>query len=760
MIMNEIFNNVPYRIFERGEQYYYAGRILSLEYDDIRNIIRSKVEESRSRQYSVEVRVNNNEVIDYYCNCPHFHGNICKHLVALFLAIINGDHLKILENRTRLYSDSSLYSYDTYGNLGIDDDIASRMNHFDVDEGFSSKLNHFGIDDDFSSRKTSFGMDDGFDSRRSSFGMDDGFDSRGSSFGSVDDGFGMDDGFNSDLSFFDVVNGFDSKLDYFGVDDSFVSGNTFTSQSNLFGFDGFGVDEDFHSKPNLFDVGDGLTSRWGPYGIDNGEDSRLNDIGVDSYIDNGSESEGSDYFKLLESSSKNELIEFILEFSSRDKQLGYELSKRFNLGNSFDIDEIKRLIKNSIKNDYHGDYLNEDDSYYIANELEEILDRYDKLLDKVTCNNIFKNTFEILIETSNILDRNIDERIFTDFRNVIPHAEGLLHTAALYLERYGSIEDKNNAFFNLIKRGFHDDFKHINNIYFFEMASIFVDEHNKEHFYQCFSKFQEKHRNSYEIGSYSVQSIEKDLLKRLEGDDAAYEYMENNIHIDSFAINIISQAFDNQDYKLAQKICLSKIKTIYKEFPESKYNTFLKMWYRILHLIYPLSKEKEEEKSLDGLYKSLANGGSQYYNAIKEVYKKEGIWNEKYSSVMDFISKNLPSNDYMSILASEKEWGLLFDEVKSHPDNIAIYGKDLAKVCPDKAFKIYTDEIIAEATLADNRVMYKEVCDLIKNLYEGGGHKPTNDVIQYLRETYKERPAFQDEINKLEGSLSDLIQFA
>ena len=598
MKISEIFDEIPYKIFERGEDYYENDYILSLDYDDKKNIIKSKVEGSGFNPYYIKVEINNDdEIIDYYCNCPYDYGDICKHLVAVFLAINNGDHLETLnKEHDREYSDNISYANENvHGEEGHDFDL-------------------------------------------------------------------MDD--------------------------------------------------------------------------ENYEDKKLKD---------------KDLLKLLQSVSKKELIDFIVKYSTNDKQLGYELSKKFTTDKEFDISKIKRLINESINDNYHGRGMDDNDSYYISSELEDILDEYENVLDKDNCNIIFNNTFEILIEIYNILRISYDHDIYSNFSDIIHNAESLLHCAAVYLEKHGLDDEKNNAFHLSIRKGLVSS-SSSDGINFFELAAIFVNEDNKDYFYKEFNKFIEKNQGSYSLNLTEIKFIEKNIIEKLEGIAAAREFMLNNIHIDSFAKTIVDFAILDLDFKLVEEICLFKIKEINEKFPNRSHIHFLNMWYEYLFKIYQLSGEKEKE--IEIIHDFLKNGEHKYYSVLKSLYEEEGIWDVKYKLVLEFIRKHLRSSDYMSILASEKEWGLLFKELKLNPSKIFTYGKDLAKICPDETFEIYSDVILENSAIADSRSKYRHVCDLIENLHGDGGRKKSFEIINYLKETYNRKPAFKDELNSLKRKLS------
>lgn len=90
--IDTVLEAVEDKILERGRSYYESGMVQTLSCDASGNYT-AKVQGSELTPYKVQVSINpqNGEVLSYECNCPYAFGDICKHLVAVFLAIRNGD---------------------------------------------------------------------------------------------------------------------------------------------------------------------------------------------------------------------------------------------------------------------------------------------------------------------------------------------------------------------------------------------------------------------------------------------------------------------------------------------------------------------------------------------------------------------------------------------------------------------------------------------------------------------------------------------
>ncbi|MCD8166348.1 MAG: SWIM zinc finger family protein [Bacteroides sp.] len=69
---------------KRGELYFeqgYVGRIRKIDSGTYEATVRG------SDDYAVEIELENDQVIDYFCDCPYDFGPVCKHIVAVLFAL-------------------------------------------------------------------------------------------------------------------------------------------------------------------------------------------------------------------------------------------------------------------------------------------------------------------------------------------------------------------------------------------------------------------------------------------------------------------------------------------------------------------------------------------------------------------------------------------------------------------------------------------------------------------------------------------------
>ncbi len=88
MNLKNFESEVENKIVERGLDYYKSGDVKKLE----------KVGEGEfsatvfgSEKYNVYIKLNGASIAEHKCDCPYDYGDVCKHKVAVFYGVRNGN---------------------------------------------------------------------------------------------------------------------------------------------------------------------------------------------------------------------------------------------------------------------------------------------------------------------------------------------------------------------------------------------------------------------------------------------------------------------------------------------------------------------------------------------------------------------------------------------------------------------------------------------------------------------------------------------
>ena len=101
MTLDSFCDFVPSRIWQRGQDYYSSGAITSIEESQPGEWI-AVVE--GTDDYTVRIVMDGDEILEWECDCPYDGGDICKHVVAVAIAIRNmktDDSEKVLPKKCK-----------------------------------------------------------------------------------------------------------------------------------------------------------------------------------------------------------------------------------------------------------------------------------------------------------------------------------------------------------------------------------------------------------------------------------------------------------------------------------------------------------------------------------------------------------------------------------------------------------------------------------------------------------------------------------
>lgn len=95
----------------------------------------------------------------------------------------------------------------------------------------------------------------------------------------------------------------------------------------------------------------------------------------------------------------------------------------------------------------------------------------------------------------------------------------------------------------------------------------------------------------------------------------------------------------------------------------------------------------------------------------------------------------------------------LFEQLQKHPDQVFAFGQYTAKSNPGETSEIFQSQIGMDAKSAADRKSYQAVCQRIVQYAKSGFRDAAKKLAAEYKENYKRRPAFVDELIKIERSI-------
>jgi hypothetical protein len=237
------------------------------------------------------------------------------------------------------------------------------------------------------------------------------------------------------------------------------------------------------------------------------------------------------------------------------------------------------------------------------------------------------------------------------------------------------------------------------------------------------------------------------IIEKLEGKDAADKYLMDNIDVPELRMIAVENALAAKHYPLAEKLCIDAL----KKNPRGYFNKPAP-WAYYLERLY--AETANEDKLTEMVRFILLHWDSSYFKKLKEIYLKQGRWDQEREQLFEVLSKVYISHQYALLLSQEGEVRKLLELIVKNKSYISDHGKQLAVSFQEETYEIYEEYILGEAKEATDRGKYRSVCKIIKSFYEAGAKAEAEALIDRLSEMYQRRPAMLEELAVLKKKLS------
>ena len=254
---------------------------------------------------------------------------------------------------------------------------------------------------------------------------------------------------------------------------------------------------------------------------------------------------------------------------------------------------------------------------------------------------------------------------------------------------------------------------------------------------------------SYDGSPYPDQLlITLTIIERLDGAEAADQYMMEHIDVPEMRMLAVEKAFAAKHYLRVEMLCREAIKTKVRGHFNRR-----PPWAYYLEQLYTETDQKEN--LLEIIQFILFQRDTSYFHKLKDMYVTENVWEERREPLWQELSKALAPHEIAALLAEEGEVYKLLDVVKLHPTYVFHYGKQLAGSFPAETYAMFETCIVEETQAATDRRKYRQVCRMIKDFAAAGAKEKAIELIDRLVAMYPRRPAMLEELatakNKLEN---------
>ncbi len=248
---------------------------------------------------------------------------------------------------------------------------------------------------------------------------------------------------------------------------------------------------------------------------------------------------------------------------------------------------------------------------------------------------------------------------------------------------------------------------------------------------------------------FASQSIGLDFylnyIRTYKGESEYVKYLSSHLGVDRVRFLMVRYDLEHDDFEKAETLCLERLKN--EQYPYSR-----RQWLEQLYEVYETARNTG--KMAKTAKRLLLEGEEKYYDILKNLLVQTEAWEEAYEPLMNELLRKLPDHLLFDILLKEKEYRILLDRIETTSGNaIFRYGAKIAEEYPEEVSMIYRAKIEEMAEQAGDRKSYQEICRHLKELVKFGGTDSLRGMIADFRLRYKRRPAFMEELTKVEKEL-------
>jgi len=437
--------------------------------------------------------------------------------------------------------------------------------------------------------------------------------------------------------------------------------------------------------------------------------------------------------KLLERFGREELIDFIIDYAGNDTRFANTVNVRFgNPGYDEELDKIKRAIGTALEG--VGDYSARDSWGNVSFDTGDVISEIRTRIEQGHIRLAFAETELLYRELLNLFEYQGECEISMEAEYCIGIMSDIADAAV-------SDEDKAHLFRNCLMLSDVEDGKDYGADYEDELLRIaakLVTLENRRELEDALARVNIRRFEE------AIKLIQLGILQKFDDARAINDFVYDNLRFPKIREAAFASAISNNDLTEAEKLCVEAIATEVRSYGISP-------WLYRLYSVY--EKAGRIDDMVETARKLVFLGNMDYYDILKSLLTERGNWDGGYKGFLCECEAEMSYAGYMRILAKEREFPLLLDQLGKHSREVYEYGELLAKEYPADVWAIFQKQINKEASTATKRSMYRDVCDHILVLAKIGYNTDAISLVLDLRTAYKHRPAFVDELDRLSGHL-------
>ena len=248
--------------------------------------------------------------------------------------------------------------------------------------------------------------------------------------------------------------------------------------------------------------------------------------------------------------------------------------------------------------------------------------------------------------------------------------------------------------------------------------------------------------------SWSAQYVNKEIkelqLKILtlkHSDEAVEQFLQQNLQDDNIRERVILAAIEKRHYEKVLELTTDGLQH------DAEYRGIVAKWRNYAFTAHKALGHKEEMRTLA---KQLLTGGDMSYLAeLKQLYTEQEWLLEREQLLNDVKQAN--GHIYAELIVEELQTARILAYCEQSPTRIEHYYSYIKEHYYEDVCALFIDFINSKASQATDRKRYQDVCRSIQTMQKAGYQVEAEHLITDLLQVYAKRPAFVDELRKIQS---------
>jgi len=453
----------------------------------------------------------------------------------------------------------------------------------------------------------------------------------------------------------------------------------------------------------------------------------------------------SDLPTILKSIKKDELIRIILEITDDNPDIKEQLLYTYSPTKN-ELTASDKLIKESIRRASRKGFIE-------WNQVNNALQGAEMVLEKAQ-SKIVQGDFKQAVLLGLTVLSNVVEMIdYSDDSNgsigaVISWCIHIIDQAISSGFEFGHLQEQSELFEAIVKEAMnemYDDWSE----WRFDLLRLCVPfcaakevRIKLEETLASLLKQTTKDSWSGEYDRTQLKKLQLAIMETFDDEKKIEEFLYEHLHLHDFREIAIEHAFAKGQFDKVIQLALEGEKMAAKKWPG-----LVKTYREYRYQVYEVTGELEKQKELAEEF--LLGNDYSYYEKLKNLYKSKE-WSEELNRLLSLFQKeNRLSATYLSIIKEERLTTHILEYCNHHLSAVTELYPYFEESHPEELNRLFTDYILQAAEEASDRKKYKGVTSILKKYSKVCGTAQPTALIETLKETYKRRPAFVDELEKV-----------